>query len=269
MSMRTFLYLRLAVLFALLMGTSVLQAQITLSTIRGTAVDPSGAVVANAQIALVNTETSERREVHTNENGDFEIPGLQRGTYRLTAAHEGFKSFVADQIMLEATETRRINVTFVLGSVGSEVSVNAGAAVIDTDTAKLQTSIDTAKHFDTPQVGGDATLDPSMFITSAPLVSQSNGVWNSHWAGQSSNQVQEGQDGHTNDNAVNQLNDILDAQESDRCHRQQYGGIRRVGYMNLVTKSGTNDFTGRPPIGIRTPRLARPPLLRRCRKRRC
>ena len=245
MSMRTFLYLRLAMLFAVLMGTSVLQAQITLSTIRGTAIDPSGAVVANAQIALVNLETSERREIHTNDNGDFEIPGLQRGTYRLTAAHEGFKSFVADQIMLEATDVRRINVTFVLGSVGSEVSVNAGAAVIDTDTAKLQTAIDTAKHFDTPQVGGDATLDPSMFITSAPLVSQSNGVWNSHWAGQSSNQVQEGQDGHTNDNAVNQLNDILDTQEVTVVSVNNSAEYARVGYLNLVTKSGTNDLHGR------------------------
>src|SRR5690348_11259855 len=168
--MRGTLYLRLACFFGLLLGCASLRAQITLSTIRGTAMDPSGAVVANAEIALVSVETSERRVVSTNDNGDFEIPGLQRGMYRLTASHPGFKSYVADRIMLEATETRRINVTFELGSVGSEVNVNAGAAVIQTDTAKLQNAIDTTKHFDTPLVAGDATLDPSLFITSAPLV---------------------------------------------------------------------------------------------------
>jgi hypothetical protein len=236
---------RLPFLFALLMGCNALMAQITLSTIRGTAVDPSGAVVANAQIAVVSIATSERREVSTIANGDFEIPGLQRGTYRLTASHGGFKSFVADQILLEATEVRRINVTFELGAVGSEVNVNAGAAVIETDTAKLQNAIDTTKHFDTPLVAGDATLDPSLFITSAPLVSQSNGVWSSHWAGQSASQVQEGQDGHTNDNAVNQLNDILDTQEVTVVSVNNSAEYARVGYVNLVTKSGTNDLHGR------------------------
>jgi hypothetical protein len=234
-----------AAFIALVVGAGGLNAQITLSTIRGTAVDPSGATVASAQIAVVSLATSERREVSTNENGDFEIPGLQRGLYRLTASHPGFKSYVADQIMLEATETRRINVAFELGSLGAEVNVNAGAAVIQTDSAKLQTAIDTTKHFDTPLVAGDATLDPSLFITSAPLVSQSNGVWSSHWAGQSSNQVQEGQDGHTNDNAVNQINDILDTQEVTVVAVNNSAEYARVGYLNLVTKSGTNDFHGR------------------------
>jgi Carboxypeptidase regulatory-like domain len=242
---RGVLCLAVACLWALVFTGNTLRAQITVSTVRGTALDPSGAAVAGAQIGLVSIDTGERREVSTNENGDFEIPGLQRGTYRLTASHTGFKSFVADRIILEATEVRRINVTFELGSVGSEVSVNAGAAVIETDSAKLQTAINAAKHFDTPIVGGDATLDPSLFITSAPLVSQSNGVWSSHWAGQSSNQVQEGQDGHTNDNAVNQLNDILDTQEVTVVAVNNSAEYARVGYLNLVTKSGTNDFHGR------------------------
>ncbi|MCC6391303.1 MAG: TonB-dependent receptor [Bryobacterales bacterium] len=230
---------------ALLSGCGALTAQITLSTIRGTAADPSGAVVTEARIALINTDTSERREVRTNSNGDFEIPGLKRGVYRLTASKEGFKSFTADQIILEASETRRVNVMFELGSVGSEVTVNAGAAVIQTDTVKIQTAIDTSTHFDTPLVAGSATFDPSLFITSAPLVNQSSGLWSSQWAGQSSSQVQEGQDGHTNDGAVNQLNNILDAQEVTVVTANNSAEFARVGYLNLVTKSGSNNFHGR------------------------
>ncbi|MCZ2080404.1 MAG: TonB-dependent receptor [Bryobacterales bacterium] len=234
-----------ACMFAFMSGYSGLTAQITLSTIRGTAADPSGAIVGDAQIALTNKNTGERREALTNANGDFEIPGLQRGVYRLTASKAGFKSFTADQIMLEATETRRVNVIFELGSVGSEVTVNAGAAVIQTDTVKLQNSIDTSTHFDTPWVAGSATFDPSLFITSAPLVNQSSGMWSSQWAGQSSSQVQEGQDGHTNDGAVNQLNNILDAQEVTVVTANNSAEYARVGYLNLVTKSGSNDFHGR------------------------
>src|SRR6267154_707301 len=111
--------------------------QLTLSTVRGTASDPSGAVVASAAISLTNLETNAKREVLTGETGDFEIPDLQRGTYRLSATAAGFKTFVADQIILEGSQIRRINVTLEVGGVGTEVTVVAGAAVIQTDTAKI------------------------------------------------------------------------------------------------------------------------------------
>jgi hypothetical protein len=162
----------------------------------------------------------------------------------LTAQAPGFKTWVADQIVLGTSEIRRINPSFEVGAVGTEVTVQAGAAVIQTDSAKIQAVVNTSKHFDNPWVGGMATLDPSLFITTAPLVSQTSGVWSSQWAGHSSSQVQEAQDGHTNDNAVNQLNDILDAQEITVVTVNNTAEFARVGYMNLVTKSGSNQFHG-------------------------
>src|SRR5215467_3893002 len=229
---------------AVLAFCSPLFGQLTLSTIRGTATDPTGAVVTNTNIELLHLETNAKRQVLTNESGDFEIPDLQRGTYRLTARAPGFKTWVADQIILETSQIRRINPAFEVGAVGTEVTVQAVAAVIQTDTAKIQAVVNTSKHFDNPWVGGMATLDPSLFITTAPLVSQTSGVWSSQWAGHNSNQVQEGQDGHTNDNAVNQLNDILDAQEITVVTANNTAEFARVGYMNLVTKSGSNQFHG-------------------------
>lgn len=224
---------------------STLMAQLTLSTIRGTATDPTGAVVPKAQITLVSLDTNEKRELTTNENGDFEIPDLIRGRYRLTATAVGFKTFVAENIILEGNQVRRINVSFELGAVGAEITVRADAAVIQTDTSRLQSSLNTAKHFDTPWVGAEATLDPSLFITTLPLISQTSGVWSSQWAGQSSAQVQEGQDGHTNDNAVNQLNDILDTQEITVVTVNNTAEFARVGFMNMITKSGANEFHAR------------------------
>ena len=231
-------------LLALLVFCAQSSGQLTLSTVRGAATDPTGAVVAKAAISLTNIETNAKREVVSGDSGDFEIPDLQRGTYRLTATASGFKTFIADRIILEGSQIRRINVTLEVGGVGTEVTVVAGAAVIQTDTAKIQTDVNTSRHFDNPWVGGMATLDPSLFITTAPMVSQTNGVWSSQWAGHSSSQVQEGQDGHTNDNAVNQLNDILDAQEITVVTVNNTAEFARVGYMNLVTKSGTNEFHG-------------------------
>ena len=222
-----------------------LMAQLTLSTIRGTIADPTGAVVNNAQVQLVNLDTNAHWSATSNENGDFEIPDLQPGKYRLTVVSPGFKQFAADQIVLESNQIRRINPALELGTVGSEVSVIAGAAVISTDSAKIQNTITGQKYADVPLVAGIATLDPSMMLTTVPLVSQTTGVWSSVWAGHSTSQVQEGQDGHTNDQAVNQLNDILDAEEVTVVTVNNTAEYARLGYMNMVTKSGTNQFHGR------------------------
>jgi hypothetical protein len=86
-------------------------------------------------------DTSSRREVVTDENGNFEVPDLPRGRYRLTATASGFKTFVADDILLEGSQIRRINPVFELGAVSAEVNVTAGAAVIATDSSKLQSSV--------------------------------------------------------------------------------------------------------------------------------
>src|SRR6266851_7033757 len=115
--------LRFCGLLAPLLFCGPIYGQLTLSTVRGTATDPTGAVVANAAISLTNLETNAKRDVLTNEAGDFEIPDLQRGKYRLSATASGFKTFVADGIILEGSQIRRINVTLEVGAVGTEVTV--------------------------------------------------------------------------------------------------------------------------------------------------
>jgi hypothetical protein len=220
-------------------------AQITLSTVRGTATDPTGAVVTGAEVTLISLDRGSQRKVATDANGNFEIPDLPRGLYRLTVNAPGFKTFTAEDILLEGSQIRRINASLELGAVGTEVRVSAGAAVISTDTAKLQGFVNVATHFDNPWVAGEAVLDHSLYITTLPLVQQAGGVWGTQVAGQPSSQVQMGQDGHTNDGAVNQLNDILDTQEVQVTPVSNSAEFARVGYMNLVTKSGTNEFHGR------------------------
>jgi hypothetical protein len=229
----------------LVLGCWPVAAQITLSTIRGTATDPTGAVVVNANIVVVNADTGFKREVTTDGNGNFELPDLPRGRYRLTANAPGFKTFAAEDILLEGSQIRRINPNLELGAVGTEVSVTAGAALISTDSAKLQSFVNVGKHFDNPWVGAEAVLDHSLYITTLPLVQQAGGVWGTQVAGLPSTQVQMGQDGHTNDGAVNQLNDILDTQEIQVTPVSNSAEFPRVGYMNLVTKGGTNEFHGR------------------------
>src|SRR5262249_41228799 len=102
---------------------SGLFAQLTMSTIRGSARDPSGAVVSAAQITITNLGTNNSRSTVANDNGDYEIPDLPRGTYRLTASATGFKNFVADNVILETNQIRRIDVGFEIGELDSQVTV--------------------------------------------------------------------------------------------------------------------------------------------------
>src|SRR5579862_5885441 len=124
--------MRTNVLFALagLVFAGISWGQLTVSTLRGTITDPAGAVVVHAKITAVNLETNLTREVFTNENGDYEILDLPRGTYRLTAVQPGFKTFVADNVLLESSQIRRIDAALELGATGTEVTVQADVAVI-------------------------------------------------------------------------------------------------------------------------------------------
>ena len=73
-------------------------------------------MIANTQIAITETETNVQRTVTSNQNGDFEIPDLRPGNYRLVATAPGFKSFVAENILLESNQVRRVNVGMEVGS---------------------------------------------------------------------------------------------------------------------------------------------------------
>ena len=92
----------------IVLGATTAPAQLSTSTVRGHVSDPSGAAVVGAPIKLVNLQTSIARDVVTNGDGDYEIPDLQHGSYRLTVTQAGFKTYVADNIVLETTQIRRI-----------------------------------------------------------------------------------------------------------------------------------------------------------------
>ena len=189
----------------LLVGFIVtLWAQLTVSTLRGTATDQSGAVVLNAKITVVHRGTNLNREVETNENGDFEIVDLPHGVYRLTATHPGFKSFVGDNVVLESNQVRRINISFELGAVGAEVTVRGDAAVITTENAKIQTAFTHQRFEETPVLSD--SRNPQGVLSTVPLIQNSGGLYSLKFADQPSNQVQEGIDGHTSDGVGNQVN---------------------------------------------------------------
>jgi hypothetical protein len=215
-----------------------LWAQLTVSTLRGTATDQSGAVVVNARIRVVHQETNLTREVDTNDNGDFEILDLPRGAYKLTATRVGFKTFVADNVLLESSQVRRINIPFELGAASVEISVRADAAVIATESGKIQQQFEKQRFEEMPLIGDGRT--PDAILVSLPMIQNAGSVYSIQMAGQPTSQIQTGQDGHTNDGSTNQINNYHDIQEVVAVAVNNSAEFARVGYFDMTTKAGGN-----------------------------
>lgn len=238
---------------ASLLGPAVLSAQLTVSIIRGTATDPSGAAVANAVITIVNTDTGLKRETITNTAGDYELPDLPRGRYKLTATAAGFRGFTANDVVLESTQVRRINVPFEIGTVGAEITVTAGAAVISTDSSKIQGAFERRTFEDAPLIGDGR--NPGLLLSTLPHIQQSGSIYGVQFAGQPGSQIQQGIDGMTTDGAINQVSNIHDMEELVAVPVNNTAEYSRVGFYNMVTKSGSNEFHGQAHYWLRNSAL--------------
>ncbi|MFN7921555.1 MAG: carboxypeptidase regulatory-like domain-containing protein [Bryobacteraceae bacterium] len=226
----------------LLLAAFVAAAQLSTSTIRGHVSDPTGAVVAGAGIKLVNIQTAVEREVTTNNDGDFEIPDLQRGRYRVTVSHSGFRNFIADNIVLETSTIRRVDATLELGSVGAEVTVQANAAVIETDSAKIQGSFTKQRFEEAPWIGDGR--NPQVIMATLPLVQMTSGVYGIQVAGLAGSQTQTAIDGLGGDGTSLQTANVHVMQDVNIVVGNNSAEFSRPGYINMTTKGGGNQWHG-------------------------
>ena len=147
--------LRLPILLLALAGAVYAQAH--RSILLGQVKDRSGAVVANAPIKVQQKETNLQWNSTTNESGNWEVPGLLPGTYRVETSLKGFKATAVDDILV--TSGRRVQVDLVLdvGDTAESVTVRAERQLLDTATADINTVIDEKKIADLPVGQGNTT----------------------------------------------------------------------------------------------------------------
>ena len=105
------------------------------ATLRGTVVDTTGAVVANAKVLVTSIQTSFVYEGITTPEGGYYIPYVNPGEYRITVEAPGFKKFVREGITLRTAEIPRIDVQLELGNVTESVTVTGAPPLLETETA--------------------------------------------------------------------------------------------------------------------------------------
>src|SRR3954469_18190950 len=110
-------------------------AQTNLGSIAGTVTDKTGAVVPNATVTATDTDKKiVVRTVKTNSSGDYSIPLLPVGHYTLTIDAAGFQKFNQTNIVLDAADKLTFNAQMQIGSGTEQVTVEANAAQVETQT---------------------------------------------------------------------------------------------------------------------------------------
>ncbi len=215
-------------------------AQTDRATLRGTVTDPTGSVVPNVEVTIVELATNiEARKLTTDENGNFEMPGLKPGRYKMTVDAKGFRSYVADNMLLDAGLTRRVDVSLQLGATAETITVQAGAALIQTDSGMISGELDKSKFLDRPLV--DVYPSPLALMTTTPGI-QGNG-WNLVMSGVSDRNKQTwAMDGVANDTAGDQ-NDNPAFFEAVQVNSVGNGAdASRATSFNMISKRGSNDW---------------------------
>lgn len=100
---------------ACLFGATVVSAQKTTGTLRGQVLDPSGAVVPDAQVVVTNQETGVKATVTTTSAGTYELPSVLPGLYKIAVEAKGFKGYVRKDIVVQANQDNVADARLELG----------------------------------------------------------------------------------------------------------------------------------------------------------
>ena len=154
------------------------------------------------------------------------------------------RSSLPKNIILESSQTRRVDIPLQLGEAKAEVTVQANAAVISTEGATINQTL-TSKQYDQIPMVAQYT-DPNLVLVTMPGVVDGNGGnYAMHFNGQAPSQVQEGVDGVTEDTSVNQTNDMEFMQEMVAITSSASAEYSRAANFSLITHAGGNELHGR------------------------
>ena len=144
----------------------LLTAQETRGTILGRVLDSSGAAVPGVAVRATNAATNVTVSTKSNAEGNYEIPYLLPGTYKLTAELTGFKSFIREGIELRIADRLAIPITLQVGDVTEQITVTAETPLLEASTASMGQVIDQRRVADLPIAHGN----PYLLITLSPGV---------------------------------------------------------------------------------------------------
>jgi hypothetical protein len=133
--------------------TAPVYGQTVTATIVGTITDATGAAVAGASISAESAQTGLSRSATTNSLGDYRLPSLPTGLYRISIESPGFKRLAIDQVELVVDQTLRVDGVLQVGEVVETVEVSAATPLVASETSLVGQVIDNRQIVDLPIKG--------------------------------------------------------------------------------------------------------------------
>jgi len=250
MQSRSSAYWSVALCLVLIVAfVSPLRAQQFTATIQGIVQDATSALVAGAEVSVINISTNEVRHVTTDREGAYVAPQLKPGIFRVVVERAGFQTATVDEIKLDVQQTRAVDVRLDIGGTSETVTVSATVAPIATVSSTISQTIENKRVVDLPLNGRNpfslATLSPGVIPApgSSPFISGGRNATSEVTI-----------DGISNVNAENNVS-ILDLNYTPSVDAVQEFSVQTNavgaefgrlggGVINLVTKSGTNELRG-------------------------
>jgi carboxypeptidase family protein/TonB-dependent receptor-like protein len=222
-----------------------LLGQESLSTLRGTVTDVSGASVAGAEITATEVATNIKARVVTSDSqGNYEMPGLKAGRYQLRAVLAGFKTFVADDITLLSSQIRRVDVSLEVGGVETQVTVSEKSTAIETEQGKIAVDFTGARYKDIPIPGNRFSGTAPVLVVLPHVQGARSGGTGITFAGQRSPQLNMGMDGVKEETLNTQTVNLESVSEVKLVAVNNTAEFSRIGYFDAVTKRGGNLYHG-------------------------
>jgi len=124
-------------LAALLLAPAGVWAQSFTASLLGDVTDSSGAAIPNVTIVAINVATNHRTEARSDTTGRYVVSPLQPGAYTLEASAAGFRRFVQTSVNLAVGQQARLDIPMTVGEITENVTVEANATIIETATSTI------------------------------------------------------------------------------------------------------------------------------------
>jgi hypothetical protein len=246
-------------------------AQVSTGTIAGTVLDPAGAVIAKATITVTNKDTGLTRTIQTTGEGLYSAPALPAGIYEIRVVADGFAATVRTVEVTVGT-TATVNFSMQVGAKTEVVDIQGAVANINPESNTIQGVVTRRQIENLPLNGRNflnlAQLEPGVLVTPANPA-QFNAQFSVSVLGGPASHTAITVDGGNIRNPVeggtgqNFSQEVVQEFQLSSTNFDLSTGITAFGAVNVVTRSGGNDFHGAGYFYFRDHNMAAYPSLSR------